>query len=52
MIIIKTNLHVVSVGEPVVVVEDHNGAHHTAGHHDHNAREVGADQGSLTRRGL
>ena len=27
---------------PVVVVEDHDGGHHTAGHHEHDAVEVGS----------
>ena len=30
----------VSVCFPVVVVEDHDGGHHTAGHHEHDAVEV------------
>ena len=32
----------------MVVVEDHDGADHTAGHHDHDAGEVGSYQRSLT----
>ena len=32
--------HVVSVGLPVVVVEDHDGGDHTAGHHEHDAVEI------------
>ena len=36
------------VGQPVVIIEDHDGADHTAGHHDHDAGEVGPNQGSLT----
>ena len=35
-------------GQPVVVVEDHDGAHHGAGHHDHDAGEVGPDKRGLT----
>ena len=35
-----------------MVVEDHDGADHAAGHHDHHAGEVGPDQGGLTARGL
>ena len=34
--------HVVGVGLPVVVVQDHDGGHHTAGHHEHDAVEVGS----------
>jgi hypothetical protein len=38
-----------SVGQPVMIIEDHDGADHTAGHHDHDAGEVGPNQWSLTR---
>jgi hypothetical protein len=31
----------VSVGLPVVIVEDHDGGHHAARHHEHDAVEVG-----------
>ena len=34
--------HVVGVWLSVVVVEDHDGGDHTAGHHEHDAVEVGA----------
>ena len=44
--------HGVSAGQPVVVIEYHDGAHHGAGHHDHDAGEIGPDQGSLTAGGL
>ena len=33
---------------PVVVVEDHDGSHHTAGHHEHDAVEVGPCDGTDT----
>ena len=36
----------------MVIVEDHDGAHHAAGHHDHDAGEVGSYQRGLTARGL
>ncbi len=42
----------VGVGQPVVIVEDHDRADHTAGYHDHDAGEVGPDQRGLTRGGL
>ena len=44
--------HVVGVSLPVVVVEDHDGADHAAGHHDHDAREVGPYQRGLAARRL
>ena len=34
--------HVVGVGEPVVVVEDHDGGHHGGGHHEVHGVEVRA----------
>ena len=34
--------HVVGVSLPVVVVEDHDGGHHRARYHEHNAVEVGS----------
>ena len=37
-----------SVGQAVVIVEYEDGADYTAGHHDHDAGEVGAYQGGLT----
>ena len=40
------------VSEPVVIVEDHDGADHAARHHDHDAREVRPDQRRLTARRL
>ena len=33
--------HVVRLLVPVVIVEDHDGGHHGAGHHEHDAVEVG-----------
>ena len=36
----------------MVIVEDHDGADHTAGYHDHDAGEVGSYQRSLTARWL
>ena len=42
------DIHGVGVGESVVVVEDHDGADDAAGHHNHDAGEVGPDQGRLT----
>ena len=52
MSVLSDALHGVGAGQPVVVVEYHDGAHHGAGHHDHDAGEVGADQGGLTAGGL
>ena len=34
--------HLMSVCLAVVIVEDHDGAHHAGGHHEHDAVEVGA----------
>ena len=34
--------HLVCVGLAVVVVEDHDGGHHGARHHEHDAVEVGS----------
>ena len=34
--------HLVSICLSVVVVEDHDGGDHTAGHHEHDAVEVGS----------
>ena len=39
-------------GQPVVIVEYHDGTDHTAGNHDHDAGEVGSYQRSLTAGGL
>ena len=39
--------HVVCVGPPVVVVEDHDGGHHGARHHEHDAVEVGPYQRTI-----
>ena len=39
-------------GQPVVVVEDHDGADDAAGHDDHDAGEVGPDQRGLAGRWL
>ena len=36
--------HLVSVWPPVVIVEDHDGGHHGARHHEHDAVEVGPYQ--------
>lgn len=33
--------HLVSVGVPVMIVEDEDGRHHRGGHHEHDAVEVG-----------
>ena len=33
--------HLVRVRLPVVIVEDHDGGHHAARHHEHDAVEVG-----------
>ena len=35
------------VGPPVVVVEDHDGGHHGARHHEHDAVEVGPYQRTI-----
>ena len=43
MSVLSDALHGVGAGQPVVVVEYHDGAHHGASHHDHDAGEVGAD---------
>ena len=34
--------HFMRVGQPVVVVEDHDGGDDAGGHHEHDAVEVGA----------
>ena len=39
--------HVVSLHHPVVVVEDHDGGHHGARHHEHDGVEVGSWQNVL-----
>ena len=36
-----------SISQAVVIVEDHDGADHAAGHHDHDAGEVSTNQRSL-----
>ena len=41
-----------SAGQPVMVVEDHDGADHAARHHDHDAGEVGPNQWCLRAGGL
>ncbi len=34
--------HFMGVGQPVMVIENHDGGHYTARHHEHDAVEVGA----------
>ena len=38
------------VGQPVVVVEDHDGGDDAGGHHEHDAVEVGACQKTCKAR--
>ena len=42
--------HVVGVGLPVVVVQDHDGRHHARRHHEHDAVEISACKGGLEWR--
>ena len=41
----------VGVWPAVVVVEDHDGGDDAAGHHEHDAVEVGSDEGAVARDG-
>ena len=43
--------HLVSVDQPVVVVEDHDGGDHAGRHHEHDAVEVGPDERSVVGHG-
>ena len=39
--------HFMSVCQPVVVVEDHDGGDHGGGHHEHDAVEISSWNGSV-----